>query len=111
MESTIVVVEVSASRSRPRARSKAPALVDAFEKALQAATDKTEAADKDWYAAPLGELVDHIVEVHHGYMKTALPRLRSLVPTVLKAHGHTTAMCYAKCKNSSMPWMRKSAAI
>ena len=64
-----------------------PELVDAVEKALQAATDKAEAADKDWYAAPLGELVAHIVEVHHGYMKTALPRLRSLVPTVLKAHG------------------------
>ena len=66
---------------------KLPALVDALEKALQAATDKAEVADKDWYAAPLGELVDHIVEVHHDYMKTVLPRLRSLVPTVLTAHG------------------------
>jgi regulator of cell morphogenesis and NO signaling len=66
---------------------KLPALVDALEKALQAATDKAEVADRDWYAAPLGELVHHIVDVHHGYMKTALPRLRSLVPTVLKAHG------------------------
>ncbi len=64
-----------------------PELADALENALQAAPDKAEAADKDWYAAPLGDLVTHIVETHHGYMKTALPRLRSLVPTVLKAHG------------------------
>jgi regulator of cell morphogenesis and NO signaling len=64
-----------------------PMLVDALEKALQATTEKGETADTDWYAAPLGELVQHIVEVHHGYMKTALPRLRSLVPAVLKAHG------------------------
>jgi len=63
-----------------------PELVDALERALQAAPDKAEAADTDWYAAPLGDLVNHIVETHHGYMKTALPRLRSLVPTVLKAH-------------------------
>ena len=66
---------------------KLPALVDALDKALQAAADKAEAADKDWYAASLGELVDHIVQAHHGYMKTALPRLRSLAPMVLKAHG------------------------
>lgn len=64
-----------------------PALVDALEKALQTAPSKAGVTDKDWYAAPLGELVKHIVEAHHGYMKTALPRLRSLVPTVLKAHG------------------------
>ena len=66
---------------------KLPALVDALEKTLQAEPGKAEATDKDWYAAPLGELVSHIVETHHGYMKTALPRLRSLVPTVLKAHA------------------------
>ena len=66
---------------------KLPALVDALGKTLQAEPGKAEATDKDWYAAPLGELVSHIVETHHGYMKTALPRLRSLVPTVLKAHA------------------------
>jgi regulator of cell morphogenesis and NO signaling len=66
---------------------KLPTLLDALGKTLQAGPGKAEATDKDWYAARLGELVSHIVEVHHGYMKTALPRLRSLVPTVLKAHG------------------------
>jgi len=30
--------------------------------------------------------VNHIVEVHHAYMKKALPRLRLLVPKVLHAH-------------------------
>ena len=54
---------------------KLPALVDALDKALNAAPGEAKAADKDWYAAPLGELVRHIVETHHGYMKTALPRL------------------------------------
>ena len=55
---------------------KLPALVDALGKTLQAEPGKAEATDKDWYAAPLGELVSHIVETHHGYMKTALPRLQ-----------------------------------
>lgn len=62
-------------------------LMDALKNALNVAPEEAKAIDKDWYAAPLGELVRHIVETHHGYMKTALPRLRSLVPTVLKAHG------------------------
>jgi regulator of cell morphogenesis and NO signaling len=66
---------------------KLPALVEALETAIQTPPGKAEATDKDWYAAPLGELVKHIVEVHHGYMHTALPRLRSLVTTVIKAHG------------------------
>lgn len=64
-----------------------PALVDALEKALRVTPGKAAATDRDWYVEPLGELVNHIVAVHHGYMKTALPRLRALVPTVLKAHG------------------------
>ena len=63
------------------------ALVGALQESLQAVPGEAKAIDKDWYAAPLGELVAHIVKAHHGYMRTALPRLRSLVPTVLKAHG------------------------
>lgn len=63
-----------------------PDLAGDLEKALQAAPGKPEATGRDWYAAPLGDLVTHIVQTHHAYLKTALPRLRSLVPTVLKAH-------------------------
>ena len=85
---------------------KLPALLDALGKTLQAEPGKAEATDKDWYAAPLGELVSHIVEVHHGYMKTALPRLRSLVPTVLKAHGAHHGDVLRRCKTSSMPGCR-----
>jgi regulator of cell morphogenesis and NO signaling len=66
---------------------KLPSLLDALGRTLRAEPGRAEATDKDWYAASLAELVNHIVEVHHGYMKTALPRLRSLVPMVLKAHG------------------------
>jgi regulator of cell morphogenesis and NO signaling len=76
------LAEVAAERGL-----KLPALLSALQESLQAVPGEATAIDKDWYAVPLGELVAHIVEVHHGYMKTALPRLKSLVPTVLKAHG------------------------
>ncbi len=64
-----------------------PALVAALEKALQSPPQTSKPIDKDWYAVPLGELVKHIVSVHHAYMKKELPRLRTLAQTVLKAHG------------------------
>lgn len=66
---------------------KLPLLLAALEKAFQVAPTQAETSDGDWYAAPLGELVSHIVEVHHGYMQCALPRLRVLIQKVLNAHG------------------------
>ncbi len=62
-----------------------PNLTQALEKALTAVP--AASADRDWYAAPLDELVGHIVDVHHGYLQRALPRLRLLSRTVLNAHG------------------------
>lgn len=35
----------------------------------------------------LGELVDHIVETHHAYLREELPRLSFLVDKVANAHG------------------------
>ena len=66
---------------------KLPLLLDALEQALQASPGKTPSEQPDWYAAPLGDLVSHIVNVHHSYMKQALPRLRGLVEKVLAAHA------------------------
>jgi regulator of cell morphogenesis and NO signaling len=62
-------------------------LVAALKQVLQTPASPQGATDRDWYAAPLGELVDHIVQVHHGYMHGALPRLRALIQKVLNAHG------------------------
>lgn len=64
-----------------------PKLIDALKEALDRPTSRAETVEKDWYAASLGELIRHIVDEHHAYMKAALPRLRSLISTVLKAHA------------------------
>lgn len=42
---------------------------------------------KDWSRASMTELIGHIVEVHHGYLKEALPRLERLVGRVATVHG------------------------
>jgi regulator of cell morphogenesis and NO signaling len=43
--------------------------------------------ETDWSTAPLGELVDHIVTTHHGYLREALPRLAYLAARVATVHG------------------------
>ncbi len=52
-------------------------------------TDDLPAAgdERDWREAPLAELVEHIVSVHHGYLREELPRLSTLLAKVEKAHG------------------------
>ncbi len=62
-------------------------LVSDLEDSLRAVSGEPTSVDRDWYAVPLRELVDHIVEKHHGYLNGALPRLRTLIPKVLTAHG------------------------
>jgi len=65
--------------------------------AAQVQTDLEQAAaakpgqDRDWSAAPLPLLIDHIVGTHHVFLKTELPRLRLLLGKVLAAHGSSLA--------------------
>jgi regulator of cell morphogenesis and NO signaling len=44
-------------------------------------------ADRDWQTAPLGELVKHIVETHHEYLKRELPALSQRLEKVISVHG------------------------
>jgi regulator of cell morphogenesis and NO signaling len=52
-------------------------------KSLEAAKDS---ADRDWTQAPLSELIRHILDKHHAYLRSELPRLRALLEKVLAAH-------------------------
>jgi regulator of cell morphogenesis and NO signaling len=57
-------------------------------RALEQTTDVSAAiAMRDWNTAPLGELVDHIVDKHHAYVKTEVPRLKTLIAKVVGVHG------------------------
>lgn len=64
-----------------------PKLMDALKEVLDRPPGRAETAEVDWYAASLRELIRHIVDEHHAYMKTALPQLRSMISAVLKAHA------------------------
>jgi regulator of cell morphogenesis and NO signaling len=43
--------------------------------------------ETDWSIASISELVDHIITMHHGYLREALPRLAHLVTKVATVHG------------------------
>ena len=43
--------------------------------------------EPDLRDAPLGEVCDHIVEVHHARLREELPRLSGLLAKVVRAHG------------------------
>ncbi|MFN8221703.1 MAG: iron-sulfur cluster repair di-iron protein [Gaiellales bacterium] len=43
--------------------------------------------DVDWTKASLASLIDHIVNVHHRYLREELPQLGALVDKVASRHG------------------------
>jgi regulator of cell morphogenesis and NO signaling len=54
---------------------------------LEAVGHESEDADSDWTTASLAALADHIVAVHHDYLRETLPRLAGLLEKVVQAHG------------------------
>ncbi len=63
-----------------------PELLAALQAAVAAPADRV-ATDRNWFEAPLHELVDHILKTHHAYVKDALPRISGLLRKVQHAHG------------------------
>lgn len=50
----------------------------------------TQAPDeRDWRAAPLLEVIDQILDVHHTFVKREVPRLSALMSKVNHVHGAT----------------------
>ncbi|WP_160687144.1 iron-sulfur cluster repair di-iron protein [Clostridium sp. C2-6-12] len=45
------------------------------------------ANNRNWVEAPLDELVDHIVNVHHAYLYENLPKISELTTKILRVHG------------------------
>ncbi len=48
---------------------------------------ETSLSGTDWSNEPLDRLIDHILAVHHVYLKTQLPRIETLLAKVVAAHS------------------------
>lgn len=75
------------SRSLGDACSGAGVAVDMVEEALRESDARDASPDeRDWSTESLTHLMDHIVEVHHTYLRTELPFLQETVRKVAQAH-------------------------
>ena len=48
---------------------------------------KNSTGESNWNESSLSQLIDHIVNKHHTFLTTELPRISGLVDKVLNAHG------------------------
>jgi regulator of cell morphogenesis and NO signaling len=46
-----------------------------------------DGGERDWTEATIGELCDHIVDVHHAFLRRELPRIGELATKVAERHG------------------------
>lgn len=51
------------------------------------ASSATPAEERDWTAAPLGALIDHIVSTYHDGLREKLPRLEAMATKVAGVHA------------------------
>ncbi len=54
---------------------------------LQRSAPVLPAGEANWAEAPVGELIHHIVDVHHGFLRRELPLLCELAQKMASAHG------------------------
>jgi len=65
--------------------------VDEVLAALDSAANTGVPSPVDWTQTPLRQLIEHIVAMHHSYVKRELPRLAALAQKVVNRHGDTQA--------------------
>ena len=65
-----------------------------------ASIDRQRFESKDWRRANIAELCTHIVAVHHDGLRETLPRIETLLGTVVRVHGGAIAS-YATCNERS----------
>jgi len=63
-------------------------------------SDQGTKTDEDWSSAVLTELVDHIEQTHHTFMKEQLPRLAGLLEKTINAHGKQHGEMLTRIKHS-----------
>jgi regulator of cell morphogenesis and NO signaling len=62
------------------------ALKGELENAIDKGPEVSGDDDKNWAQVKPGELVDHILEKHHAFLREELPHIEKLLDTVHKAH-------------------------
>ncbi len=62
-------------------------VVNQLESAEQAIREGREAAEKNWNASAIGDVIDQILNRHHVYVREESPRIQQLFAKVATKHG------------------------
>jgi regulator of cell morphogenesis and NO signaling len=62
-------------------------LLDRINNSYEKLRNNIYSKDRNWVEAPLDELVEHIVNVHHAYLYENLPKISELTTKILRVHG------------------------
>lgn len=54
---------------------------------LAAALETATTPETDWTQAPLGQLIDHIVDTHHAYLRRELPAIQARLDKVYRVYN------------------------
>lgn len=60
---------------------------EAIQRELEAAVAGVQTADTDWSPASLGELIRHIVDTHHEYLRREFPALQARLDKVYRVYN------------------------
>lgn len=61
--------------------------VDAVEEELRVAMEAAQGQERDWNAVPLGEMIDHIVERHHNFLRREMPGIEARLEKVYRVYN------------------------
>ncbi|HET6381907.1 MAG TPA: iron-sulfur cluster repair di-iron protein [Armatimonadota bacterium] len=91
-------------------------VVDVLE-ALEISERRTPTRESGLASSSLADLVDHIVEVHHAYLKEEMPRLHEIIEKVDRVHGdqhpelHEVIRTYADFRTDMEMHMGKEETV
>lgn len=63
---------------------------------LEAAAAPRQAVEKDWDSMSLRQIIAHVIERHHEYLKLELPRLRARLDRMANRHGERDGALLAR---------------
>lgn len=62
-------------------------IIDKMNKAYSEFTNSLNTENRNWVDAPLNELIDRILNMHHAYLYTNLPKISDLTTKIFRVHG------------------------
>ncbi len=92
--------------------------LELMEREIETALKDRPDAERDWANAPLGELIDQVVNRHHGYLRRELPAIQARLDKVYRVYNQRYGPTlvglpeeFATLRDELEPHMEKEEAV